>query len=195
MYLRLSHTPCVAEDSLKLTILPPLPAERWDNRPSFYAVLGTECRATHRLAESPVPVLFVTESCHVLQACLGLVTIPGPPPSSQCEPQHRPAPHLTFQGLQGIGHAVRKLCGVFLAAEVEAPHLAGIAPLVEDGSGLIVLDTSDDGTVDNHLQEQTGWRGLSGREQRDRGTEGACTCWSGCSLRPTTRKELAVGLW
>jgi hypothetical protein len=25
--------------------------------------------------------------------------------------------------------------------------------------------------------------------------EGAHTCWSGCILRPTTRKELAVGLW
>lgn len=57
----------------------------------------------------------------------------------------------SFQGLQGIGHADGKLRSVLLAAEVEAPDLAGVAPLVEDGSGLIVLDTSDDGTVDNHL--------------------------------------------
>lgn len=47
---------------------------------------------------------------------------------------------------------------------------------MEDGSGLIVLDTSDDGTVDNHLErEEVGEcrQGLSGREtegQRDRGS-------------------------
>lgn len=57
----------------------------------------------------------------------------------------------SFQGLQGTGHAGCELGCVLLAPEVEAPDLAGIAPLMEDGSGLVVFDTPDDGTVDNHL--------------------------------------------
>lgn len=69
-------------------------------------------------------------------------------PGRGCWGRGRPT---SFQGLQGIGHADRKLRSVLLAAEVEAPDLAGITPLVEYGSGLIVLDTSNDGTVDNHL--------------------------------------------
>lgn len=69
-------------------------------------------------------------------------------PSRGCWGRGRPT---SFQGLEGAGHAGCKLCCILLAAEVEAPDLAGIAPLMEDGSGLIVLDTPDDGTVDNHL--------------------------------------------
>lgn len=44
---------------------------------------------------------------------------------------------------------------------------------MEDGSGLIVLDTPDDGTVDNHLQREQGaqWQGGGRTEgQRDRGS-------------------------
>lgn len=67
---------------------------------------------------------------------------------------------LTFQCLQGAGHAGGKLGGVLLAAEVEAPDLAGVAPLVEVGRGLIVLETPDDGAVDDHL---------AGQESRVRG--------------------------
>lgn len=39
--------------------------------------------------------------------------------------------------------------------------MPGIAPLVEVGGGLVILDTSDDGTVDDHLaggrERRSGW--------------------------------------
>lgn len=42
------------------------------------------------------------------------------------------------------------LC-VLLTGEVEAVHGLGVAPLVEGGSGLVVLQALEDGTVDDHL--------------------------------------------
>lgn len=70
---------------------------------------------------------------------------------------------LTFQRLQGTGHACGELCGVLLAAKVEAPDLAGIPPLVEVGGGLVILETPDDGAVDDHLAGRERWvRGVPG---------------------------------
>lgn len=104
---------------------------------------------------------------------------------------------LTFQGLQGTGHACGELSGVLLAAEVEAPDLAGVPPLVEVGGGLVILETPDDGAVDDHLAGGERWvRGVQGRRAQPwEGEARGFTCWSGCIFRPTTRKELAVGLW
>lgn len=56
------------------------------------------------------------------------------------------------QDLQSVGHAVGKQSGVFFAAKVEPPHLPGISPLVKVRRGLVVLETSHDGTVYNHLR-------------------------------------------
>lgn len=67
------------------------------------------------------------------------------------------AQFLTFQRLQGTGHACRELCGVLLAAKVEAPDLAGVPPLVEVGGGLVILETPDDGAVDDHLAGGERW--------------------------------------
>ena len=53
-------------------------------------------------------------------------------------------------------HAVGKQGGVLLAAEVEAPHLPRVPPLVEVGRGLVVLQPLDDWTVDHHLFENMG---------------------------------------
>ena len=56
-------------------------------------------------------------------------------------------------------HAVGEQGGVLLAAEVEAPHLPRVPPLVEVGRGLVVLQPLDDWTVDHHLFENMGGGG------------------------------------
>lgn len=53
--------------------------------------------------------------------------------------------------VQSVSHAVGKQSSILLTAKVEPPNLSGISPLVEVGCGLVVFESSDDGTVDNHL--------------------------------------------
>lgn len=54
--------------------------------------------------------------------------------------------------IQSVRHAIGKQSGVLLAAKVEPPHLSGVPPLVEVGRGLVVLETSHDWAVYNHLE-------------------------------------------
>jgi len=53
--------------------------------------------------------------------------------------------------LQGPDHGVGEDVGVVLAAEVETIHLLVVPPLVKGRSRLIIFQTLQYGTVDNHL--------------------------------------------
>jgi len=53
--------------------------------------------------------------------------------------------------LQGPDHGVGEDVGVVLAAEVQAIHLLVVSPLVKGRSRLIIFQTLQYGTVDNHL--------------------------------------------
>lgn len=77
---------------------------------------------------------------------------PFPPPPTPVPAPLGPSGLTGIQALQGVHHAVGKLAGILFAAEVEPPDLAGIAPLVEVGRGLVVLQPLHDGTVDDHLR-------------------------------------------
>ena len=57
--------------------------------------------------------------------------------------------YLQGLGDHGLGEGVR----IVLAGEVEAVHLPVVAPLVEGGGCLVVLERLLDCTVDHHLQQ------------------------------------------
>lgn len=48
-------------------------------------------------------------------------------------------------------HGPGKVLRIVLAREVEAVDELGVAPLVEGGGGLVVLEALQDGAVDDHL--------------------------------------------
>lgn len=52
--------------------------------------------------------------------------------------------------------AIGKEGSVLFAAEVQPPHLPGVAPLVEIGRGLVIFEPSSDWTVYDHLWKQRG---------------------------------------
>lgn len=57
----------------------------------------------------------------------------------------------TTEAFQSHEHGLRKGVCLLLAAEVETKHLSVVPPLVESRSGLVVLQSSDDGAVDGDL--------------------------------------------
>lgn len=56
-----------------------------------------------------------------------------------------------------MNNAIGKEGSILFAAEVETPNLAGIAPLVKIGRGLVIFEPPPDRTVYNHLWKQR-WR-------------------------------------
>ena len=55
------------------------------------------------------------------------------------------------QRLERVQHSARERLRVQLTGEVQAVHKLGVAPLMEGGRGLIVLQPFQDRTVDHHL--------------------------------------------
>lgn len=60
---------------------------------------------------------------------------------------------LSVQNIEGKQHGIREGGGFLLAGEVEAIDLPCVAPLVEGGRGLVVLQAFDDGVVNDHLEK------------------------------------------
>jgi hypothetical protein len=56
------------------------------------------------------------------------------------------------QGFEGGEHGLGEPVRVLFGTEVETVDLAVVPPLVEGWRGLIILETLQDGTVDDHLQ-------------------------------------------
>lgn len=48
-------------------------------------------------------------------------------------------------------HSTRKILGIALAGKVETIYIFGVAPLMERSRSLIVFETLQNGTVDDHL--------------------------------------------
>lgn len=59
-----------------------------------------------------------------------------------------------------MSNAIGKEGSILFAAKVEPPNLAGIAPLVEIGRGLVIFQPPPDGAVYNHLWKQK-WGGYT----------------------------------
>lgn len=67
-----------------------------------------------------------------------------------------------------MSHAVGKKSSILLASKVESPNLSCISPLVKIGCGLVILETSYDWTVYNHLEERERERGMINKNPFDR---------------------------